>query len=67
MPACCSPSDMPEGSGRNLSAPQAGAAFWAGDLVAASAVEVARLSAKLVTTANILLIITSPISAETRL
>jgi hypothetical protein len=58
---------MPEGNGRNLNAPQAGAAFWDGGLVAAAAVKVARPSTKPITAAIILPIIPHLFSAETPL
>src|ERR1700747_2228799 len=59
MPACCSPSGMPGGSGRKLIAEQAGAAF-PGALVADFAGIAANATAKPIATMIVVCILLSP-------
>src|SRR5215471_1393341 len=59
MPACCSPSVMPDGSGRKVIAAHAGGAFWVAALVAASAGERTKPRAKPIPTVSALLIVNS--------
>ena len=60
IPACCSPSAMPEGTARNAIAAQAGGAFCAGGgLVAAVALAAATPRARTIPIAILLLIIPS--------
>jgi hypothetical protein len=55
---------MPEGSGRKVIAAQAGGAFWAGGLVAASADRRTKLRARPIPTASMLLIVEFLISSN---
>src|SRR5690348_18123905 len=59
MPACCSPSAVPDGSGRNVIAEHAGAAF-PGALVAAPAETAVKASTKPIPTVVVACIVLSP-------